>query len=131
MIDKDQVPIILAMIRTTYSPVILRAIINLVLVDMSQIQAGAGPNVSVNQLLASDKCRQALIKSLNQNHRPRKGDLIDEIIHQYGLHLNKDEQDFYHRQMGIIFENQLDWVISVVSKGDYNLLGRISQETMQ
>jgi hypothetical protein len=125
MIDKTQIPIITQMIKTFYEPVMLRALVNLVLMDMSQITLGG--KGSVKEILMTERAQKALIESLDQHHRPRKHDLIDTILKEYGLNLLRDEQDFYHQQMGAIFERQVDYVIALLKGFNYKHIHNLSK----
>lgn len=126
MIDKDQKPIVLAMLKTVYTPIILRSIINLVILDISQIMFYAKTKQESRKIMHSDECLNALLTSLEINHKPRKGDLIQEILRQYQLHLNKDETDFYHQYMGQIFDVQLDHVRDLLNAKNYAHLYNLS-----
>ena len=126
MIDKEQFPAVLLMIKEVYQPVMMRALVNLVLIDITQITFGF-PDVQVRKILATEKCRNALLDSLEQYHRPRKHDLIEEILKQYGLALRKDEQEFYHRHMGMMFDNQVDYVKTLLQGFKFKHLYNLSK----
>lgn len=128
MIDKDQKAILEAMIKTTYTPVILRTIINLVFLDISKIRESYKVvRPSMMALLDDPKVAGQLIKALDLVHYRQKDELIDEIIKQYDLSLNKDEIDFYHECMGKIFGEQLMFVKTQIDKGAFVLLYKLSQ----
>lgn len=125
MIDKDQVPAIIHMIKTFYEPVMMRALVNLVLIDMSHLtMGGKGP---VKEILMSELAMRTLIDSLEVNHRPRKHDLIDLILAEYGLKLLKDEQDFYHHHMGALFDTQADHVAKLLRAYKYKDIHNLSK----
>lgn len=129
MIDKDQQGPILLMIREFYQPVMMRAFVNLVMIDISQITLGA-PHIDVKKILGTDKCQKALMQSLDEYHRPRKHDLIDEIIRQYGLALRKDELDFYHEKMGAMADEIIDYLQGLIKVFNYKHLYNLSKGTM-
>src|SRR6187455_2360991 len=120
MIDKEQEPIIKAMINTTYSGVILRTILHYTLIDLSEISqsmkiSSSHPLTLVERLhlrdqqLQSDHVKKSLLCCLNMLRR-RKDDVITEIIKLYGLTLAHDEIEFYMDEMGAIFESFVKYV---------------------
>ncbi len=114
------------MIRTTYTSVIRRCIINLVIIDISRILSFCRAQGDAANVLQTDDCSKALLLCLETNHRPRKGDIIDEILRQYGLFMNKDETDFYHEKMGHIFDVQIDYVKDLIGTKNYTHLYNLS-----
>jgi len=125
MLDKDQVPAAIQMIRTFYEPVMLRSLVNLVLIDMSHMTLGG--KLNVKEILMSDQAQKALLASLEEHHRPRKHDLIDAILNEYGLKLLKDEQDFYHQHMGQIFDRQADYIRDLLKAYNYKHIHSLSR----
>lgn len=142
MIDKDQVPFLMAMIETTYRPVIKRAIANLILLDISQILStlkltysdlkaihdGSIKQRAILEILHSEKCKDALVGNLISIHRRQKIEIINEILKQYGLILLKDEQDFYHQHMGMVFEQEIALFREALEMYNYQLIYQISKE---
>lgn len=140
-IDKDQKPFLKAMIETTYRPVIKRAIANLILLDISQILAtikltysdlkaihnGSIKQKAILEVLHSEKCKDALVGNLISIHKRQKIEIIDEVLKQYGLILLKDEQDFYHEQMGMIFEQEASFFNQALEMYNYQLIYQISK----
>jgi hypothetical protein len=129
MIDKDQVPAIMLMINEIYAPVILRSIVNLVLMDIANIVKGSGQTTkqNISMILNTETCQKILIMSLLEEHQPRGPDIIEEILKQYGLHLRKDEQDFYQQYMGNIFEKHVEYVKKLLQSFKYDHLYNLSR----
>ncbi len=129
MIDKDQVGAMLLIIKEVYSPVILRSVVNLVLLDISQIVAGARCNTKndIDKILHTDACQKALIDALMHEHWARCPDVIMEILKQYGLMARKDEHDFYLQHMGKVFDGHVSYVKTLLLEYNYDALYGISK----
>ena len=129
MIDSDQIPAIRLMINEIYSPVILRAIVNLVLLDIANIVHGSGQTdkLSIKKILATDTCQKVLLDSLEREHAPRGPDVINEILKQYGLSLRKDEQDYYQEHMGAVFYKHVEYVKGLLQGLKYDHLYNLSR----
>lgn len=139
MIDIDQVPILKAMIRTTYSGVILRTLIHYVLLDLGEIASSMKITTRahltifdklalVDQQLKSDQVKRALCAGLDANVR-RKGDIVAEITTQYGLTLATDEIDFYHEHMEQVLVEKAKEVEKLIMLGDYAQLRHLASFT--
>lgn len=132
MIDKDQAPILRAMIKESYGPVLLRTICHFVLLDLNEIaqtmriMSKQKLNV-VDRLrimdaqLQSDKVKHALRANLNARKRLRHA-IVDEVINQYGLTLAHDEIDFYQDEMQNILKSHEMDVESWLMTGNYQII---------
>lgn len=136
-LDKPQLALVSGMIETTYRPVIKRAICNLVLLDISNISSTVKApnqqlrNKAIIEKLHTQQARDSLIKDLMLGHRFKRGDLINEILKQYGLILNKDEIDLYHEHMGRIFDDEIENVKQLLHIYAYTVLYEISKTAYQ
>ena len=135
--EKEQVAIVSAMIEMTYRPVIRRAIVNLVLLDINRILESVkltnkfARDKEMMEVLSSDDCKVALIKAIRINHAGRAADVSDEIINQYNLILIKEEVDLYHRLMESAYLQEIEDVVNKIGAGDYNWLYSMSREAYQ
>lgn len=131
-IDKDQEPILKAMINASYSGVILRTICHYVLIDLAEISSSMKISSSrhmnlleklimYDQELQSDHVKKSLLCCLNMIKRKRD-DIVNEIIRQYGLTLAHDEIDFYQDEMGFIFDDFIKYTRDLIQAGEYGML---------
>jgi hypothetical protein len=120
-----------------YKPVIQRTIINMVLNDLSEIthhfneQTRGEDNEAKNKLkmdyMFSEHCKNTLVGRLLSVHAPRKRDVIDEIIRQYGLSPLKDEMEMYHQRLGGVFGASIEEVRELLEKYAYGPLYQLSK----
>jgi len=136
-LEKEQLALVRAMIETTYRPIIQRAIVNLVLLNVSQAltTVKAKSVIDRNQqslnLLHSSDCKRALLVSLMNVHIKKGPDMIDEIIKQYNLSLNADEISLYHYEMEAIFRNEIENVANMIENSAYSMMHEISRSAGQ
>ena len=127
-IDKDLRNIYTAMVKTTYKPIIKRAIVLLLIGDMDRMQAGMRLNdLEFFDILRSTSGKKAVVHCLELIER-RSQEIINEILLQYGLHQNDGEMiDFYHESMEREFMLCVRYVGSLIARGRYDLLDVIAR----
>ena len=139
--DKTQHKAIDWMFETAYRPVLTRCIVNLVLLDISnimkgvklnyrqlkEVHSGAFNDKQLLEILHTDSCREALVSRLLSNHVLNKGEIIQEVIKQYGLSLNREEIDLYHEKMGIIFMEEATKIRELLEAYAYGALYELSK----
>lgn len=141
MIDSDQRPVFKAMIKSTYSPVILRTILHAVLVDLNEIRQSMKLTTKANltlvqklqlidEELRSPQVKNALAYGLDRLKR-QSGDVVNEVLRQYGLNLLHDEVDFYHEEMGYWFDHHAAFVEKLIDMGDYEAMRILVSECEQ
>jgi len=123
-IDKENRPLVKAMIKTQYGPVIERTLCAFILTDLNEMMSSA--TISSKKQLSFQQYMQArqefmlstqvktrLLMRLN-SLRYLRNDMITEILKQYDLKLPIDEIAYYHdvlSEIAIKFEKKLeDWI---------------------
>jgi hypothetical protein len=130
--EKEQKIIIDLMINSTYAPVIKKAIANLVLLDIGKlISKHKIENKFTHAKIVSEELINSISKlifMLDNIHSAQRGDIIDEILKQYGLSLNKSETDYYHQVMEGVFFDAVDDIKKLIGSGNYNAIYQIVRE---
>src|ERR1700679_3940821 len=131
-IDKDQAPILQAIIKTTYGPVLMRTLAHYIMRHLDEIirsmQITTKMRLTVMQRLRlideqlqSSQVRRALLVGLDALKRQR-GDLANELILQYGLKLPPDEIDFYQDYMQQLLMGHEKQMEEWIWNGDYDAI---------
>lgn len=124
MIDKDLQNIYRGMVKTTYVPVIRRAIILLLMQDINRMQIGMKlSDEAFLELLHGPSAKKALRTCLDELLKNREV-IIQEILQQYGINTNAAMNDFYHEEFNRHFYKQIDLVWRLVYLGHYATLDR-------
>lgn len=122
MIDKDLGNIYNGMIKATYVPVIRRAIVILLIHDMDRMQAGL--KVGDEQffdMLQGPSAKKVLYQCLDAIYR-RRGDIIQEILLQYGIDTHPSMTSFYHEHFGAHFGKIIEDIKRWIHSGRYAML---------
>ena len=134
--EKEQKIIIDLMINSTYAPVIKKSVASLVLLDISKmLSAHKIENKFVYEKVVAETLMdhlfaKKLIFMLDNIHSAQRGDIIDEILKQYGLSLNKSETDYYHQVMEGVFFDAVDEIKKLIGSGNYNAIYQIVREQL-
>lgn len=135
--QREQKPIVNAMLRTSYRDTIFRTIALFLMIrvgkrfDNMRIE-GADHLTSeqrvqlkkqyAKELLKDNRVKKDIDLDIDDISR-KKSDMVSEIMRQYGLLTNVLESTYYHDQLSIIFDQCL-WNVRVcVKKGDWEALG--------
>jgi hypothetical protein len=135
--DKEQKPIMDAVLRTSFRSVVYRSISILLLKRVGEhldtIRIDAPAHVTAEQivqikrqyaqeLLQDDKVKKDAQLELDDIYR-NKTDLIAEILRQYALDKNKSERTDYHDTLSVLFDECLWNIRLMVNKGRWKELG--------
>lgn len=127
MIEKDLQPVYKAMIKTTYVPVIRRAIVILLIHDMDRMQAAANvDDFTFVEIIRTSTAKKAIYMCLDSIAKKRM-DIIQEILLQYGINTNGGMNDFYHEHMNKFFLEEIDYVKRLVHQNRFDRLDEIAR----
>lgn len=127
MIDKDLKPLYRAMVKTTYVPVMRKAIVLLLIADMDRMQAGLRVgDLEFFEVLRTDSAKKALCICLDAIAKKRN-DIIQEILLQYGINTSNSMTDFYYEHMNEFFLKIIKFIKHLVGRGRYDMLDRIAR----
>lgn len=135
--EKEQKPIMKAVLRTSLRDSVFRSIAILLLKKIGEqidsIHIDAPSSVTPEQLVELKRqyvrhlLQDLIFKNdaeieLNQISR-QKSDLVSEILRQYGLHNNPHESTYFHDVLCQLFDECLGDIRRIVKKGHWELLG--------
>ena len=127
-IEPDQIPIMKAVIQTTYSPVLQRAMVNLMLLGIEQIRLD-------NFKDAPEKFKAAMYtpkfsrvcKAIINDIEANKDHLVVEIMKQYGIDKDTDCFNLYFDELGYWFKRHLVVIQNLVFNYRFEKLAQLSQ----
>ena len=132
MLDKDQLPILKAIIKASYGNVLMRVLAHSIMVALDEIirsmritskrQLTVMERIQlIDSQIRTTQVRNALLISLDALKRDRES-IVNEVIRQYGLKVPHDEIDFYQDEMQELlkgYENEIEvWIWN----GDYDAI---------
>jgi len=128
MIEKEMKPIMMAVIKTTYAPVLKRAMVNSVLLALEQLRVDNFPGNSNEflDLLRTHKGHRACGDILSKV-KDSQYDLIKELMKQYGIHTDKAYEALYMDELSYWFHEHLEEIAEVLYKGNFSLLAQMSE----
>ena len=126
-IDKDLKNVYNAMVKTTYRPIILRTIVLLLIQYLDRMQAAMQLNdLDFFNVIRTEPGKKALCVCLDTIQK-RSGDIIQEILLQYGIHTSGEMVDFYHESMHTNFIGCINRVKLMIWNGRYDMLDKIAR----
>lgn len=135
--QREQIPIVNAMLRTSYRDTVFRSIALMLMVRVGQrfenmsIEGGehmtAEQKVQLKKQYAKELLKDSRVKKdidLDiDDISKQKSDMVYEIMRQHGLHNNVSESTYMHDQLSLIFDQCL-WNVRVcVKRGNWDALG--------
>lgn len=127
MIEKDLQPVYQAMIKTTYVPIMRRSIVILLIHDLDRLQSALNLNdADYFNFLQTSTAKNKLF-SLLDDIAKRRGDIVQEILLQYGIHTNLEMASFYHEHFDKAFLEEVTAIKRIVWSGRYAQLDEIAR----
>jgi len=138
--ETAQVATAKGMIRDFYSELVLKKIVTLLFLEITEIRESIKvlkSDISVTslssfkdailiQICNSDKGKKVLSFSLDRIQM-RKGDLLESILKEYGIH-NMEESTLYRDEMMMIFDEKVNFVRQIVGQGRLDKLTHIMKD---
>jgi len=145
LMDKTEKKVVDFMLDRTYSEVVHRTISGFILKSLSEIQntiklderfvveelskyaEHLQPQVlrymkdrAFEGLLKTDNVKKELMSVMRDVFKKR-GDIIQEILNQFGIG-NDDQLSYFHDRMGIIFDKYHNRMMMAIGKADYGYM---------
>jgi hypothetical protein len=126
--DKDLAPLMRAMIKTEYSPVIMRALVINLFMDLEEMRQQTKLIWPLfHELLGTSKGMSGAKASVDNCIR-RKIEIINAVMAQYGLQEDKNDLTFFYDEMSHWFDNHIRFILDHVKACRYDVLSDLIKE---
>ena len=126
-IEKDQQPVMKTVVKTTYSPVLRRSMVNLYLLGIEQVRLDNFKGATkefLNMLYAGRG--KSISYTILENIEKNKDELIVELMKQYGIDKDEDCYNLYFDELSKYFKEHLTMISGLAFNNMFDKLAMLS-----